>query len=519
MSNADRLVEGLSRPSAYPHPCREVRCVETHISWVFLTGERAYKVKKPVDLGFLNFSTLEARRHFCEEELRCNRRFAPELYEAVVSVTSGDDGVVIDGAGTVVDYAVRMRQFPDAAQLDRMLDAGELTVAALCEFAAQLVGTHDALPRAPTDSAWGTAAAVRKPVEENFVQIRRTAYGEIYSERLESLARWTAARHEALATTFDRRRLEGFVRECHGDLHLSNLAALGDAIVAFDCLEFDPALRWIDVLNDVAFLVMDLLARRRRDMGYAALDAYLAAGGDYPGLATFDYYLVYRTLVRAKVAALRAPPEDAAVRERFERHLALAEALALRPRRGLVVTCGLSGSGKSFVAERLGPALGAVRVRSDVERKRLHGLAPEQSSGSTLDAGLYTPSATERVYDRLAVCAEAALAGGQTVIVDATFLDPARRRTFLDLARRLNVPAVVLHTSAPLEVLRQRIRARAQQADDVSEATTEVLGRQFEGFAPPAGPEVLTVETGGALSVEALAVRVRDRLGHASADD
>jgi aminoglycoside phosphotransferase family enzyme/predicted kinase len=508
------LVAALSDRSAYPHPCDDVRLLETHISWVFLTGTYAYKVKKPVDLGFLDFSTLELRHHFCAEELRCNRRFAGSLYDRVVPITAGPEGVVIDGDGEVVDYAVRMHQFPDPAQLDRMLEAGTLTVAELRTFAAELATIHAGLPeaRADTTERWGTAAVVRGPVEENFTQIEGTAYQGDYAPRLAALREWTHERHAELTDEFERRVAAGAVRECHGDLHLSNMVQLAGRITAFDCIEFSPALRWIDVLNDVAFLVMDLLARQRMDMAYSVLDAYLDASGDYAGLRLFDYYLVYRSMVRAKVAALGAPPTNELAKARFERHLALAESTAFGARPGLVLTCGLSGSGKSTVAEQLVTALGALRIRSDVERKRLHDLTPLARSGSALDAGLYGDAATEATYRRLAECVGAGLAGGQRVIVDATFLDPARRDTFLALASAARVPAVILYCAAPTPVLEQRVRDREAQAADTSEAGLTVLARQLEYFAAPVGDAVIEVRTDRPLDLPALVRTLETRL-------
>ena len=509
------LISALGSADAYPHPCGEIRCIQTHISWVFLTGSYAYKVKKPVDFGFLDFSTLAKRRHYCEEELRCNRRFAPELYLDVVAIRAGDHGFQVgaldsgsdEARSEPLEYAVRMRQFPTAAELDVRLANGELASHELADFGRELAPIHAELPRVGSDASWGTAGAVRDPVLENFTQIAGSPYQAAFDERLARLERWCEEQHGALVALFDARRADGFIRECHGDLHLSNMVSLDDGITAFDCIEFSPGLRWIDVISDAAFLLMDCLVRDRPDLGYAFLNAYLEANGDYAGGRLLGYYVVYRSLVRAKVAALQADAADS--RARFERHLEFAEGRAFAARPVLVLTCGLSGSGKSWLAERLVGTLGAVRIRSDVERKRLHGLTAEADSGSGVGQGMYQPAATEAVYEVLQISARALLAGGESVIVDATFLDARQRDAFVGMARAPAIPALILYCTAPVAVLEARIAKRSKQGGDPSEADATVLARQREGFIEPDGEAVITVQTHEEVDVAALAKQIR----------
>jgi aminoglycoside phosphotransferase family enzyme/predicted kinase len=485
--------------------------VETHISWVFLTGSYAYKVKKPVDFGFLDFSTLGKRHHYCDEEVRCNRRFAPDLYLDVVTIAVADDGGInVGGSGEIVEYAVRMRQFPSSAELDERLANADLPAAELAAFGRELAAIHRRLPRVEAGTRFGTATAVHEPVLENFNQIAGTGFQAEFEVRLAKLLSWSNDTHAKLAEGFDERRAAGCVRECHGDLHLSNMVTLDGAITAFDCIEFNPGLRWIDVISDAAFLVMDCLVRDRHDLGYAFLDAYLAATGDYPGGRMLGYYLVYRSMVRAKVAALQADAEGA--HERFERHLAFAEARALSAHPVLLLTCGLSGSGKSWLAQRLVSTYGAVRIRSDVERKRLHGLSANARSDSKVGEGIYGPDATERVYQHLQDCARAMLLGGERVIVDATFLDSARRETFITLARDLAVPVVTLFCTAPLDVLQARVASRTAEGHDPSEADTAVLARQREGFIPPVGEGVISVATHEDVDVVAVVDEIRRKI-------
>lgn len=494
------LAAALQRADAYPHETARIRLCETHISWVFLTGAFAYKVKKPVDFGFLDFSTLDKRKAFCEAEVALNRRFAPTLYLDVVPVVETADGVRVGaGAGTVVDWAVRMRQFPDGAQMDERLRAGAAQAADFAGFADYLAEVHRGLPVVAADAPFGTAASVYAPVEENFAQIAATPFSARRASELAELAAWSARQHTRLADHFAARRANGFVRECHGDLHLSNLVWLDGRAVAFDCIEFNPGLRWIDVVSDAAFLVMDLETRARGDLAFTFLDRYLERTGDYDGAHALGFYRVYRSLVRAKVAALQArgaSGDTAALGARFDLHVdyALRRARVAQPR--LVVTCGVSGSGKSWLAERLVPRLPAIRVRSDVERKRLHALAPTARAGAGIGEGLYAASSTAATYERLASAADALLDAGLDAIVDATFLDPAQRDAFEALAARRGAAFRILYCTAPEETLFERVRARARAATDPSDADERVLRAQLDGLGvEPAGVAVVRVDT------------------------
>ncbi len=518
------------RADAYPHRCESVELIETHISWVLLAGEYAYKIKKPVDFGFLDFSTLERRQRFCEAELRLNRRFAESLYVDVLPVMRANGRVRFAGAGAaesgapddgdVIDYAVRMRRFPSEMQLDRRLEAAQLPTAELAEFGAALARVHATLPIAAADVGFGTPDAVLEPVRENFVQIRQSAFSMHRRERVDVLDAWSAARHAQLAPLLDQRLQSGFVRECHGDLHLSNLVKLDDAIHAFDCIEFSESLRWIDLISDVAFLTMDCCVRGRADLGYAFLDRYLEQSGDYAGGALLDFYLVYRSLVRAKVAALQAQrSDDVELLRRFDTHLDFALAVAnivekadtLWPRPAMIVMCGVSGSGKSWLAKRLVERVGAIRIRSDVERKRMAALKPLQRSASPLDQGLYAPQATDALYAHLARSARALVDGGARVIVDATCLTVARRESFRTEARRRGVACLVVHCFAPHDVLVERISTRNRANDDPSEADVDVLEAQSSHYEPPSVTDetVLNVDTSQRVDVEAIARHLR----------
>lgn len=475
-----RLLAALQRPEAFPHPVADFRLVETHISLVLLTGPYAYKFKKAVDFGFVDFSTLEKRRVCCEAELSLNRRLSPELYTAVLAV-GGDPARPRFGAEPVLEYCVQMRQFPREAELDRVLARGEVGPEAFRILAEDVAAFHRRAEAAAPASPLGSEALVRRYCLENLEVLEGAGLGADEP----ALADWTRDALDRLGPLIRARHHQGRVRQCHGDMHLTNMVWLEGRIRLFDCIEFNPELAWIDVLNEVAFLLMDLDHRGRPDLGRCFLNRYLEAGGDYEGLALLRLFLVYRSLVRAKVAVLQArqsegPDRDAAL-ERVASHVALARRYTEPPEAPpLIITRGLSGSGKTTLTEALIPQAHFIRLRSDVERKRLHGLDARERSGSALDAGLYGAGQTERTYARLLSLAETLLRAGFPVLVDATFLGREQRAAFRELARGLELPFRILDCQAPEAVLRERVAARARSGADASEADLAVLARQME---------------------------------------
>ena len=495
------MVEDLRRPSAWPHAVDEVRLVETHISWVFLAGPYAYKLKKPVDLGFLDFRERSRREFFCREELRLNRRLAPELYLELAGARPGPGGWRMGPFGDGAEPAVQMRRFPDEAQLDRQLDAGLVHEADMDAFAVDLARFHAQAPAAGREDGFGTPEAVARPALENFARLGPAGLDGDTAAGVARLHDWTRDRAARLAGRFSSRLEGGWVREGHGDLHLANLVRLGDRVAAFDGIEFDPALRWIDVVSDAAFLLMDLESRDRPELGWRFFNAWLERLGGQEGLAVLPWYLVYRHMVRAKVDAIRLAQgglDDAAadrLARRLRRHVGLALRRADPPRPLAVLMSGYSGSGKSHLAEALAPRLGAVRLRSDVERKRLHGVDPWAGAAAPPGEGLYAKDATDRTYERLAALARVALDAGLPVIVDAAFLGAGRRRDFVALAGRLGARPVVLRCDADPAVLRERVAARR---GDPSDAGLAVLEDQLARGAGPGADEarwLVTVRT------------------------
>jgi predicted kinase len=326
-------------------------------------------------------------------------------------------------------------------------------------------------------------------VHENFLQIR-ARIDETQHPPLERLAHWGRTTFEQLKNTFAARKRAGFVRECHGDAHLANMVLLDGRVVPFDCLEFNDNLRWIDVMSEVAFTVMDLEDRGQQVYARRFLNGYLEPTGDYEGLKLLRFYQVYRALVRAKVAAIRlnqaglGNEEREQIGESYRGYIDLAERYTRPTKPALMIAHGLSGTGKTTLTQTLVERLGAVRVRSDVERKRLHGLAATARSGSPLDAGLYTVEAGARTYDRLAALARAIVAAGHTVILDATFLRRAQRDRMHALAEELRVPFLILAFTASEPTLRERVIVREQTGVDASEAGLAVLEHQLASADP-----------------------------------
>lgn len=512
------LVKALLDPRRYDPPVDAVALIETHISYVLLAGPYVYKIKKAVDLGFLDFSSLEKRRFYCEEELRLNRRFAPALYLDLVPIGGTADQPVLYASDSILEYAVRMARFPQEALLDRMLEAGKLIPRHIDAIAAEVASVHAAIAGAAVPAGLGTPEAVNRPVRENFSQIAERTAGHAASPALERLRRWSEEEFERRRDDFSARLRDGFVRECHGDLHLGNMALIDKRVTLFDCIEFSPGLRWIDVMSDAAFVVMDLDDRGRPDLAWRFLNAYLERTGDFAGLRVLPYYLAYRAMVRAKVACIRACQpglEAPQAWQRAQSYLAIAARLA-RPRRPwLLITFGYSGSGKTTATQALLERTGAIRLRSDIERKRLFGLAPDARSHSGVDQGLYAPDAHVRTYRHLAELARTVLQAGYPVIVDAAFLKRSERHAFRALARDMNVPFAILELDAEADELRRRVAQREAQGRDASEATLQVLEKQIqngERIVPEERPSVVTLESGEAMEagLNALAQRLMD---------
>ncbi len=483
----------------FPSPESPVQLIQTHISYVLLTGDYAYKVKKPLNFGFLDYSTLEKRRHFCEEELRLNQRAAAELYLAVIPITQAAGGAEpkfqLGGLGEVVDYAVKMRQFPQQTLLTELYEQGELTETLLQELATVIAKFHLGTTTNDYIRSFGEVSQVRQAFDENYEQTQQYIGGPQTQQQFEQTRTYSDrffATHQAL---FADRIKNNWIRECHGDLHLRNIAYWNQQFFLFDCIEFNEPFRFVDVMFDIAYIVMDLQARQRSDLSTVFLNAYVEQTGDWEGLQVLPIYINRQTYVRAKVTSFLL--NDPTVPDHEKRTALDTAALYYRltwestqPKAGrLFLMSGLSGAGKSTTARQLARRIGAIHIRSDAVRKHLGGLSLDQRG----DAALYTPEMTQKTYTRLLDLGLALAQAGYTVILDAKYDRQALRETAIAQANAHHLPLQILHCTAPLELLTQRLR---QRTGDIADATPDILAAQsFESFTSAESEYVRTLDT------------------------
>ncbi len=473
-------INAMTRPDFYPHRVEgPVRLAQTHCSYVLMTGPYAYKIKKAVRFGFLDFSTLAKRKRACEDELRLNRRFSSDLYLETTPIVRVAPGVYrLGGKGEIVEYALKMREFPQTALFSRLFEKGELTRERLRETGRLLARLHQIAPTDAEISGYGRVEAVRRVAEDNYRDSLPFVGDVQTAEQLEQTRAYTERFFDRHSDWFARRQREGRVRECHGDLHLNNIFLDGDRVQVFDCIEFNRSFRCIDVIYDAAFLAIDLEVRGRRDLAYAFLNEYLERTGDYFGAAMLPLYGSIRAYVKAKVASLTQGDarigEEGRARARRQARACyrLAWDCARTHRAEIWAMSGLSGSGKSTVAAWLAERLGAVRIRSDAVRKHMGGAPLTESA----DPSLYTAEMTERVYRRMADLALLLTSQGLPVILDAKYDRRRFREEVTARARAKGVPARFLRCHAPLSELRKRL---ARRSGDVSDATPDLVWRQY----------------------------------------
>ncbi len=476
LADQEELISALCDSRRYPHPVQSVKVIETHVSWVLLAGQYAYKIKKDIDLGFLNYAALELRRTSCEEEIRLNLRTAPEIYLDVVAIGGSPDDPMFNVQPTI-EYAVRMHRFASDNLMDHLLKCGKLTSRHIDTLAASITQFHAGITSVNTESQFGTSASILQAAIQNFEMLRIRMTDETDKENIASLLRETQREFDACKSNFDARRAQGFVRECHGDLHLGNITLIDGVPVLFDCIEFNPALRWIDVMDEIAFAMMDMLHCNQSEFAWRFLNAILELNGDYAGTSVLRFYLAYRATVRAKVAVIRSWQRGMSKRARLQEleacrsYLALARQCLARRQAALIITHGLPGSGKSTFSQFFLEQMGAIRIRSDVERKRLYGLSALQNSHANV-GDIYGHSATKLTYARLHELAREALKAGFIVIVDAAFLKRGEREQFRKLAQSISVPFAIASLHASDAELHERIR---QRSNDASEADVGVL--------------------------------------------
>lgn len=508
MTDARQLASALQRPEAYRSCPAEARVVvhETHVSWVFLAGDHAYKVKKPIVTGFLDYGSLEQREHFCHQEVRLNRRYAPDLYLDVVPITRDEQGAIrVEGSETPIEWAVKMQRFPEDALLSQRLEAGKIADDEIIQLAKTVAQFHQSADRADLQQPWGSPEVILQEAIDNVTDLRSMFAAEPpdghFPDRLDRIQTWTETAFERHRASFQQRRDAGFIRECHGDLHLANVIRWHGQWTPFDGIEFNEEFRWIDVLSDAAFLAMDFAAKGHFDLERSFVSAYLEQTGDYQAMPLLRWYLVYRAMVRAKVAAIRAqqpgqsPQAQTSERQECLDHLALADRFTELPPPHLWITHGVSGSGKTTGTDSLIQQQGAVRLRSDVERKRLFELAPSQRPEGDVQQQVYSDQATEQTYGRLHDLARMLLRSGESVVVDATFLKQRYRDLFRQLAREERAGFAILPFHADPSELERRIALRMQHDRDASDANLQVLRQQLQSIEPLTEQEQSVVQS------------------------
>lgn len=486
-NDQSELILALQNPSIFRSESNHWRLIETHISWVILCGSYAYKIKKALNLGFLDYTSLAKRKFYCTEELRLNSRLAPALYLEVIAITGTTEQPQLGGPGEAIEYAVKMQRFPDRALLCDRAEDNSLEATHIDQIIAQVAEFHLSVPKATANTPFGDPDHVHAPALENFSQIQERIDDPQYLHWVKCLQEWTDQEYQRCYQTLARRKQDGFVRECHGDMHLGNIAVVDGVPLIFDGIEFNANLYWIDVMSEVAFLCMDLKHYGKQDYAFRFLSGYLELTGDYFGLDIFRYYLVYRVMVRAKVACIRIDQQHEnksktrSLRE-FEHYIQLALAYTHPQQPLLLITHGLSGSGKSTLSALLAEHMGAIRIRSDRERQRLFGKGKREGDSVRIDDGIYSNDASSQTYARLEKLAANTLTAKYSVIVDATFLERGQREQFTQLANRLNVPIRILVFQAEPGVLRQRVAQRQRDQQDISEADLSVLESQLATY-------------------------------------
>lgn len=484
------LPAAMSRPDFYPHRPAAVEVVQTHISFIFIAGQEVYKVKKAVDFGFLDFTTLEKRRFYCDEELRLNRRLAPETYREVIPITESAAGLRLGGDGPVVDYALWMRLLPRERMLSRLLAEGKVEPAAMDLIARKLADFHRTAETGGRIDAIGGIETIRRNQEENFQQTEAYIGVTIPQGRFAFIRDAVfafIARHEAL---LNRRVAEHRIRDCHGDLHLEHIC-LTDPITIFDCIEFNERFRFGDVAAEVAFLAMDLDFNGYPAHAAAFVDAYVRHAGDPDLTRLLDFYRCYYAYVRGKVVGFRLqdPAIDAAqkgaAKATAARYFDLAFGYAARPERPLLIaTAGLMGTGKSLLARGVAELLGAEVIRTDVVRKEMLAIDPRERHSEAFGQGIYDAGISRRTYERVLAMAKRALGEGKSVVIDASFRSRAERLAALETAGKAGVDFFLLECRAPEQTVRQRLDERQAAGTDPSDGRWEIFLAQKAGFEP-----------------------------------
>ena len=484
-----QLTQALLNPSAYPEPTKSVTLIQTHVSFLFVTDNFVYKIKKPVDLGFLNFTTLDRRRFYCEEEVRLNRRLCPDVYLGVVQLRESPGGVTFHPHGRIVDYAVKMRRLPEDRMLDHLLRENKVDETSIREIAGTIARFHSMTEKSDEIDSYGSITTITGNWEENFRQVADFVGTTIEAKDLGLIREWVRGFLTEKKDLFNNRISGGFIRDCDGDIHAENIC-LADKVYIFDCIEFNKRFRYIDTAADIAFLAMDFDYHNKSKFADVFVDAYISASGDSGLINVLDFYKIYRAFVRGKVESFRLNDrqiplhEKAAAKERANRHFRLAAGYIMRRKLppSLIIFSGLMGTGKSTLADGLAFELGLEIARSDVIRKKIANIPETEHCLYRFGEGIYTEEFTRATYEEILKASEKALRSGRSIVIDASCSRKRDRELFRTLAQRLAVPFHIIQTTCTDELANSRLNYRMESQFDASDGRRELFYLQKAEF-------------------------------------
>jgi len=486
------ILKSLLKTEAYPEPTSTVSMVQTHVSWIFLTDKHAYKVKKPVDFGFLNFSTIDRRRFYCNEEVKYNSRLCPDIYIGVVELRGFQGGAAFHGDGPVIDYAVKMKRLPAERMLDQLVVKNSVSTSDMKAVAHVIAEFHRTAPTSPSIAEYGHLDRILFNWQENFDQTVQFENTTLPAPEREQIRNWVTSFAADNSDVFNQRVADGFIRECDGDIHLENICLADNSVYIFDCIEFNERFRCCDTAADVAFLLMDLDFHGRHDFSDEVVSAYLESSGDTGMLKLVEFYKVYRAFVRGKIESFHMhdsgidQPEQANAKEKAIRYFRLArgyiERCKLKPT--LFIMCGLMGSGKSTLAGQLAFELGIMVLSSDIIRKQLAGVSPETDCSASYESGLYSQKNKSDTYDEIFRRAQEKLAAHQSIIIDASFMHKQERSRCAAFAEQYGARFVIIHVSCSDAENRRRLIERSSSGRAISDGKVELLNHQRLDFEP-----------------------------------